>query len=766
MQALEIAQRNNDQMALAYAYQGMAFSLDQGERYAESREYFIRMREQARVAHSRRMEAEAVVGMARVSQPVEGERLMREGIEIYREIGHPYGIAYGTYALASSLEKRGRMAESLAMFNRVVAIYEKYPNKIGMWWALNARSTISQKLGRLDAASADAEHAYRLATEIGFPLYIGESAKRLAAVSDASGNHKRAYDLFLEADELASRVARESSNKRMMELAKRYDVESKKRQFDELNRSNERQAASLRQHELQRRWLYTLIVSSLVVLGVMIFFQIRLRRTNRQLQRSQNDQQAVLDAIPDLLFEVGLDGRYYDCHCVRPELLTAPVNELTGKTVRDVMPEDAAETCLTALREAHETGISTGRQFSLPLPQGESWFELSVARIQVVPGELPRFVVISRNITERRHMLDALTMREREFRTVVEKSPDVIIRFDRECRRTYVNPTYMRLFAESNASHMPVIGATPVETYKINYAVAEEFQDLLKKVMNDVIDGEMQLELDMKDGRMLFLDMRLVPDLDSSGNVCGALAIGRDVTMAKKTEIQLQETSELLRELAARNETVREAERKRIAREIHDELGQMLNAMRFNVLVINYQFGDSNRVLQEHISKLLQNLDRTVNMVRDIVSALHPTVLSAGIMAALDWLTQEFSKSTGIACNLWMEKSVSPDEEQVTAIFRIVQESLNNVLRHSGADLVEISLAVAKNGEAYLLEISDNGSGFDPEQVRKPKSLGLIGMQERAVMLGGTLTISSTEQGTTLQVYIPINREVYNEELT
>lgn len=218
---------------------------------------------------------------------------------------------------------------------------------------------------------------------------------------------------------------------------------------------------------------------------------------------------------------------------------------------------------------------------------------------------------------------------------------------------------------------------------------------------------------------------------------------------------RLRENEQLLRALAERNEAIREAERRHLAREVHDELGQMLNVVRLNLLVLERRFGRDNPEMQGVVGTMLDHLGNTIAMARNIVSALHPAVLDAGIAVALEWLLQEFGKSAGIAHTLAVDEDVAFDETQAMAIYRIVQESLTNVARHSGADLIVVSLM--RDGAMYRLEISDNGRGFDVSTPRNPKSLGLIGMQERALMLGGRLDLTSAPgEGVLLSMDFPV----------
>lgn len=544
MQTMEIAQRSNNPVALAYAHHGMGISLEQSNHLKEARDHYQEMRKQARVAHTRRLEAESLVGLGSTASHLgdvkSGERFIREAVALYREIGTPFSICFSLYALAENLDRQGRTLASLPVLDEVIAIYDQYPNKIGLWWTLGARSKYYQSLGKAEPASADAEQAYALAKSIGLPLYLSESAKRLATLSADRGDYQRASAFFAEADVMASKIARENTSARMLALAKRYEVESKQRQLTELHLSNERQAAKLRQQALQQRWLWSMLVGGGIILVGTTVFLLYLRRSHRrlknahmQLQSLQSNQQAILDAIPDLLFELGLDGRYYDCHTFHPNLLVAPVESLLGKTVRDALPQDAAEVCLSALQEAYEKGTSTGRQYGVLLSQGMCWFELSVARKAVVLGEEPHFIMLSRDISEHKQLEATLYEREREFRTLAENSPDNIVRYDLQCRMHYVNPQFEKTLGKS--AH-ELLGKTPLEArsrIEVNY---DEYHAKIEAVLSTGQDSEYEVTLpDTGEGER-YHHIRFVAEREDNGSIVGVLAIGRDITEKRRVE--------------------------------------------------------------------------------------------------------------------------------------------------------------------------------------------------------------------------------------
>ncbi len=221
-------------------------------------------------------------------------------------------------------------------------------------------------------------------------------------------------------------------------------------------------------------------------------------------------------------------------------------------------------------------------------------------------------------------------------------------------------------------------------------------------------------------------------------------------------EQQVIQRTTQLRTLAAKREEEREEERKRIAREIHDELGQLLNVLRLNVTTLDFRFGDANADLREKANKMVSTLDRAFLVVRNLATRLRPAVLKAGIVYALEWLVEEYAESTGIVCDLHLPADdISLNEDRAMVVFRIVQESLTNVLRHSGADYIEITLRSVVG--FCEVEVRDNGKGFDPDSIDRPNAFGIVGMRERALILKGTLDIANAQEGgTVLKLCIPI----------
>lgn len=228
-----------------------------------------------------------------------------------------------------------------------------------------------------------------------------------------------------------------------------------------------------------------------------------------------------------------------------------------------------------------------------------------------------------------------------------------------------------------------------------------------------------------------------------------------DITERKLMEEELGVSRQILRELADNAEILREKERKYIAREVHDELGQILTALRMDVALINLRFGEHNAALLEKTLGMSRLLDQAGRSVCNIVSNLRPTALDTGIVAAIGWLCDEFAAHTGSSCVLHTnEEHVELDEGRAVAVFRIVQELLTNVARHAEANRTQITLT--RHAGKLQVEVRDNGKGFDFQATPQNKSFGLLGVFERAIALGGNVeVVSAPQQGTAVTISMP-----------
>lgn len=233
------------------------------------------------------------------------------------------------------------------------------------------------------------------------------------------------------------------------------------------------------------------------------------------------------------------------------------------------------------------------------------------------------------------------------------------------------------------------------------------------------------------------------------------LFIVRNVEQQRSVMQELRDSRSRLRALGAMNESARENERKRIAREVHDELGQVMTALRMDLSMLDMQHGEQLPKLRAKVQTMKDLVDRAIGGVRQIASNLRPPALDMGLGAAIEWLVSEFKRHGAVEVELSLQglPDAAQDDRAMT-IYRIVQESLNNIAKYAQATRVNVSLQV--DGDTLELNVRDNGVGFDPEAVSSRGSFGLLGMHERALTIGADLLVdSAVGRGTHIHARFP-----------
>ena len=265
-----------------------------------------------------------------------------------------------------------------------------------------------------------------------------------------------------------------------------------------------------------------------------------------------------------------------------------------------------------------------------------------------------------------------------------------------------------------------------------------------------------EIQFEQADGGRGVINLNSAVVRDAKGDVVAAILTCEDITEQKL--LAERERSALLkwREVSAKLQAVREEERTRIAREIHDELGQTLSGLHFDLAWLLKQMGAGKRIIREKIQAMIETSTQAIESIRRIASELRPSVLDdLGLAAALEWQISEFQKRTGINCQLKCPPELALDQECSTAAFRIVQEALTNVMRHAEATRVKVTLKM--HDDSLKIEISDNGRGISASDTASEGSLGITGMNERAVRLGGDFKIGAGSRGgTQVDISLPV----------
>lgn len=221
-----------------------------------------------------------------------------------------------------------------------------------------------------------------------------------------------------------------------------------------------------------------------------------------------------------------------------------------------------------------------------------------------------------------------------------------------------------------------------------------------------------------------------------------------NITESKQEQLEVRASRARLAELTAHIEKVKEQERERIAREIHDDLGGNLTAIKMAIAMLAARLPQDDETLQQKAAYVDSLVDRTIDAVHRLTLDLRPSVLDFGLLPALEWQAKEFEAQSGIACTVQASmKELELDPEQATALFRIAQEALTNIAKHAQASTVAIKLTRSRG--VLTLKITDNGRGIRPADRAKPDSFGLRGMAERARALGGTLNLGHAPGGGT-----------------
>lgn len=236
-----------------------------------------------------------------------------------------------------------------------------------------------------------------------------------------------------------------------------------------------------------------------------------------------------------------------------------------------------------------------------------------------------------------------------------------------------------------------------------------------------------------------------------------AVGLAQEMTRElRASEASLKTMNAQLRRLAAHTENIKEGERKRIAREIHDDLGQNLLALRIEADLLASRTGERLPRLHERATRTLSQIDTIIKSVRQIINDLRPNVLDLGLNAAVDWQVTEFRRRTGIPCDVVEDESDREVDDAIAiALFRILQESLTNITRHANATQVRVELHSSRDG--ISMTVIDNGVGLPPDRRHKPGSFGLVGIEERVKIFNGKFSVvSGPTKGTTIKVIIPL----------
>lgn len=474
-----------------------------------------------------------------------------------------------------------------------------------------------------------------------------------------------------------------------------------------------------------------------------------------ELRESRQLLEAVVENIPVMVFlKRASDLRYELFNRAGEQLVGSSHSALLGKGDYELWPSQQADSFIASDRLV----LASNEVMEIPeeiiaIAGGETrYLHTWKIALRNQAGIATHLLGISVDITARKQADTLLRESEEKFRVIFEAAIDGIVLLDAKSMH----------FVSANSMFCRMLGYSQEEIIGMKLSDIHRDEDL-SWVTEDIqghLRGEVQLLTDIpvmrRNGLLCYADIKSA-QITLKGNYY-FVVIFHDNSPRRKVEQELREYQQLLRELAAQGATSREAELKHIAREVHDELGQILTALRMDISLLRIQFGAHDSKLMSKIQDMLGLLDKAIQCARDVTANLHPPALDLGIVSAITWLADEFTMRTAIPCAVRVnDEPMDLDNALTLSLFRIVQESLTNITRYARASAVEIILD--KRDQVITVEINDDGTGFSKDLMPAVKTYGLMGMRERALASGGKVEIRSAQgQGTTVHVEIPLTQ--------
>jgi len=365
-------------------------------------------------------------------------------------------------------------------------------------------------------------------------------------------------------------------------------------------------------------------------------------------------------------------------------------------------------------------------------------------------------VVFLTDVTDRRRALAALQESEARLQGIAANVPGLVFRLERAQVGDSPEFAYISEGSENLVGYSPATLRHPDMGLRslVHPDDRAGYHVVQDRSLDDNSDWSWQGRILTRDGQQRWAEIKSIARRLEDDRVVWD-GIVWDITESKRIELELASSREQLRELSAHLESVREEEKARIAREVHDELGQMLTVLKLETSMCELAYADLDPGLRDRLNSMKRLIAQLFQLVRDVATALRPPILDAGIASAIEWQARRFEARTQIPCLVEVPDNLPTlSDAKAIGLFRILQEALTNVMRHAQAHTVELSLTLDEG--MLCMTIADDGCGFVPEQGR-PTSFGLVGMRERVLMLGGSLQLDSESgEGTTLRVYIPL----------
>ncbi|REL38549.1 PAS domain S-box protein [Rhodohalobacter sp. SW132] len=489
------------------------------------------------------------------------------------------------------------------------------------------------------------------------------------------------------------------------------------------------------------------------------------KQVENELKESKNHFQQLVENVLDIITILDPDGTIRFLSPSVKKVLGYSPEELQEVQVLDLIREKDRKQVRNKLQEVSEKpGNEISVRFEIKHKKGQYRCLESSAKNAVNALGKPGIIVNSRDVSERVKAFEKLEASREQLRKAQKIGMlgswewDIVkgdLNWSGELCDIYGIPE-----EEKPRTYKDFLDMMPdKDRDRMIRIIRDEY------IKKDSFEFEHRIEL--PDGRKKLLLVRGDVIQNDEGKPVKMIGTGQDITRMKETERKLREYSDQLRQLSRKNEQVRENERIRISRKLHDELGQTLSLLKVDLFILQQKLdSDDKTAIQkeyvvEELKKSIKHVETTIKTVQTISRELRPLILDDfGLSEAICWQLDKFESHSGITTTF--QNNTDPDqhlgEEETTAVFRILQESLTNILRHANASKVDVELQEKKG--RLVLKVKDDGIGIRWDQLKNSKSLGILGMRERCALLGGDISfVDQDGKGTTVILTIPFEKE-------
>ncbi|MDP8208467.1 MAG: PAS domain S-box protein [Candidatus Electryonea clarkiae] len=476
------------------------------------------------------------------------------------------------------------------------------------------------------------------------------------------------------------------------------------------------------------------------------------KRAEEQLRKERDFSKSLIDTAQTIILALDPRGRIVSFNPYMENISGYRLEEVQGKDwFESFLPGRDHDRIRDIFKKSVNNIQTHGNVNSIITKDGREleieWYDKTLVSVE---GDTIGVLATGQDITERKLVEEALWANEEKYRGLFDESVAAVYVFDTE-----------KNFLDTNQSGLDLLGYPRDELLKLSIPDVDADTEVVLPAHQKLLGGDRLVDYEhkliRKDGTIITVLNNSKSLTDSDGNVVGMQSTLIDITKRKLAEEEAEKSRKQLRELTSHLQDVRENERTILAREIHDELGQVLTALSMDLSWIFDQLPEEQKSIKDKTKSMEELVDSTVQIVKRISSELRPGLLDdIGLSAAMEWQLEEFKKRTGIPFKLRLtHEEAEIDNQLSTVIFRIFQESLTNIMRHANATQVKVDLSV--EDESILLKVDDNGKGITSQQITDPKSFGLLGIRERVDSFNGQMKINGIpDNGTTLTVDIPL----------